>query len=688
MSTTKINTKIPNTAVRVACDVGGTFTDVVILNENSGSIQVAKTPTTPDPIDGVLEGIRAGGVELKDMVLFSHGTTLATNALITRKFPAAVMVTTKGFRDVIEIRRGTRDDLWDTYKEMSGPYIRRRDRLVITERMDYSGKVVEKVNKKEALELARVIRKRGVKNIAICFVNAFANPENEQRMRDLLQGELPEASISLSSDIMPEIFEHERFNTTVANTVLGPVAGQYAEELEARMQKGGYKEDILLLHSGGGVMTAKAASKFAARLAASGIAAGAIASKFVAELSGHQNSISLDMGGTSTDISLVDRGELPITNDWHVEYGYPIRFPSIEVLTIGAGGGSLAWIDAAGSLRNGPQSAGSTPGPACYSRGGDSPTNCDANVFLGRLGAELAGGAVNLNVELAEKSIKSVIAEPLGLSVEEAAVSILKVANANMSDAVRLVSIRKGYDPRDFALVAFGGAGALHGAYLAKDLHIPTVLVPPNPGVTSALGCLLVDITHDISQMYLSNIEDISLDELNEAYGKLENEGRDRLSHEGVGEGQMVFQRFIDMRYLGQWRSMSIPISARVTTLKDAVKGFHEDHGREHNFSRPDAPVEVYRILVKATGLTKKATFAKHALTPSAKSEPIGERMVRFDEQPERIKTPIYNRDTLPAGLIIQGPAVFEQLDSTVLVPPGINAEVDEYLTIKMNIKS
>lgn len=679
-------TKESGIGYRVACDVGGTFTDLCILDEKTGKMHVAKTPTTANPIDGVVKGIELGGVKLKDMVLFAHGTTLATNALITRRFPPAIMVTTKGFKDVIEIRRGTRNDLWDTYKEMAPPYIRRRDRLVVTERIDYSGKIVAEVDEAEALEVARVIRKRGVKTIAICFVNAFANPANEQKMRDILARELPDASISLSSDIMPEIFEHERFSTTVANAVLAPVAGDYTRDLAKRLASGGFKEDVLLLHSGGGVMTAKASEQFPARLAASGIAAGAIASQFVAQLSGFENSIGLDMGGTSTDVCLSDKGELPVTKDWHVEYGYPICFPSIEVLTIGAGGGSLAWIDKAGSLRNGPQSAGSRPGPACYDNGGTQPTNCDANVLLGRLGTTLAGGAISLRKNLAEKAIGEVIAKPLGLTAEEAALSILKVANANMADAVRLVSIRKGYDPRDFALVAFGGAGALHGAALAKDLAIPTVIVPPNPGVTSALGCLLVDITHDISRMYLNNIASVSLADLDHSFRELETEGRERLLNEGVTEDRMVFQRFIDMRYLGQWRSMSVAVPSRLDTLDDAVAKFHEDHGREHNYSRPGAPVEVYRLQVKATGLVRKAEFTKAARRSGKGPAPAGDRLVRFDEHPKPLKTRIFDRAQLMPGDVVEGPAVIEQLDSTTLVPPGIKAEVDDYLTIIMRV--
>jgi N-methylhydantoinase A len=392
------------------------------------------------------------------------------------------------------------------------------------------------------------------------------------------------------------------------------------------------------------------------------------------------------MGGTSTDVCLCDRGELPVTKDWHVEYGYPICFPSIEVLTIGAGGGSLAWIDKGGSLRNGPQSAGSRPGPACYNQGGIEPTNSDANVMLGRLGTSLAGGAIRLQRDLAENAVAERIARPLGLTPEEAALSILKVANANMADAVRLVSIRKGYDPRDFALVAFGGAGALHGAALAKDLAIPTVLVPPNPGVTSALGCLLVDITHDISRMYLHNIADVSIDELDRAFRELEMDGRDRLLHEGVAEDRMVFQRFIDMRYLGQWRSMSIAVPTQLKSLDAAVEKFHEDHGREHNYSRPGAPVEVYRLQIKATGLVRKAEFARVQLRAGKAPVAASERMVLFDEHPKFLNARIFDRTLLAPGDVIEGPAIIEQLDSTTLVPPGIKAEVDDYLTIVMRV--
>ena len=670
--------------VRVAVDVGGTFTDVFVL-DGDGRTHIAKTPSTPDPMDGVLKGVAAAGVDWRDVALFSHGTTIATNALITRRFPRAAMVTTHGFRDVIEIRRGNRDDLWDTYKEIAPPYIGRRDRLTVTERINYAGDVLVPVNEPEARKAAQVIKKRGIQTVAVCFANAYANPDNENRMREILEEEIPGVAVTTSSEVHPEIFEHERFSTTVANAVLSPIIAPYAEGLQTELADRGYAGDVLLLHSGGGSMTAKMAEKFAGRLAASGIAAGAIASREIASRCGFENSIGLDMGGTSTDVSLADRGELRVTTEWHVEYGYPICFPSIEVLTIGAGGGSIAWLDDAGSLRNGPQSAGATPGPACYGSGSEIPTNCDANLVLGCIGTELVGGAMSLNLELAEKAMAT-IAEPLGLTIEEAALATVQVANANMADAVRLISIRRGYDPRDFALVAFGGAGPLHGAALAKELAIPTVIIPPHPGVTSALGCLLVDIQHDLTRMYLTNANDADPKVVEEAYQQLEASGRERLAHEGVEPKDMSFQRFIDMRYQGQWRAMAVRVPDTITTMEEAISEFHEEHGREHNYRRDDVPVEIYRLSLRAIGKTTKPEMGKRAITGDESAQPVEHREVRYAEAKERLTTPVYNREDLAPGFQLDGPVIIDQLDSTTIVPPGCSARVDEWMNIQITI--
>jgi N-methylhydantoinase A len=673
--------------LRVAVDVGGTFTDVFVLDEDTSDVRVAKVPSTPrDPMQGVMDGVAAAEIDLADVTLFSHGTTVATNALITRRFPASAMVTTRGFRDVLEIRDGTRDDLWDAYKDVSPPYIRRRDRFEVTERVGYEGTVLTALDEEEARELARRLGRRGVETVAVCFINAYANPANEVRMREILEEELPDVAISTSSETLPEIFEYERFSTTVANAVLSPLVSGYVHRLEAQLKDGGYAGDLLLLHSGGGVMTGAMVQKYAGRIAASGIAAGAIACRHVAGLCGFENAIGLDMGGTSTDISLVYGGEMRTTKEWAVEYGHPICFPSIEILTIGAGGGSLAWIDPAGSLHNGPQSAGADPGPASYGRGGEEPTNTDANVVLGRLGGGLVGGAVGLDREAAETALGRV-AEPLGLDTTEAARAVIRVANANMADAVRLISIRRGYDPREFALVVFGGAGALHGAALAKELSIPTVLVPPNPGITSALGCLLVDVRHDLSEMFLRRADDVNLEELEEEFTKLEAEGRERLAAEGVEAERMTLQRTIAMRYLGQWRSMAVAVEPDIGSLDDVVARFHDEHEREFAYRREGAPIEIYQLAVQAVGVTPKPELARYDADADAKvPEPIATRLVHFDELDDAVETPIHDRSGLPAGARVEGPAIIEQLDSTVVVPPGVVAEIDEHLIIRMKI--
>ncbi|MYM19513.1 hydantoinase/oxoprolinase family protein [Brevibacterium sp. 5221] len=671
--------------LRVAVDVGGTFTDVCIFDQDEQQMSVTKVPSTPDdPMEAVLNGVARAGIDLGDVRLFSHGTTVATNALITRKFPKAAMVTTEGFRDVIEIRDGTKDNLWDAYADVSGPYIRRRDRFEVPERIDYRGNVVTPLDADAARSLAQLLKRRGVDTVAVCFLNSYANPESEERMREILQRELPEASISTSAEVLPEIFEHNRFNTTVANAVLGPLVSGYVNALDARLTEGGYGGELLLLHSGGGSMTSQMVTKFPVRLAASGIAAGAIAAQHIAEQCGFDNAVGLDMGGTSTDISLIADGELRETNEWEVEYGHPIVFPSIEVLTIGAGGGSLAHIDVAGSLRNGPQSAGAQPGPACYDRGGEEPTNTDANLWLNRLGTDLADGEMLLDRERARTAIAERIANPLGLDVDTAADSILRVANANMADAVRLVSIRRGLDPRDFALIAFGGAGALHGAEVARELNIPTVIVPPSPGVTSALGCLLVDIQHDLSQMYTAAAADTDAHDIDEAFAQLETEGRERLRHEGVDEADSVLRRGISMRYQGQWRSLQVTMGSGPDALEQAIQTFHEEHEKQFAFRQDSTPVEIYQLHLKALGKTPKPTFTPESESAGGTPEPKGEREVFFEGR--WLTTPVYQREELRAGQTLPGPAIIDQLDSTTVVPPAAHASIDGWHNIRIDL--
>lgn len=671
--------------LRVAVDVGGTFTDICIMDEATGLIRIEKTASTPDPIDGVMAGVQKAGIALDQVALFSHGTTIATNALITRRLPRTAMICTDGFRDVIEIRRANKEDLWDTYKDVVRPYIPRRDRLTVVERIDAQGAVVTPLDEAGARQVARILKRRGVAAVAVCFMNAYVNGAHERRMKEILAEEMPDVPISISSEVLPEIFEHERFSTTVVNATLSPVMVDYTRRLGNRLQNDGYGRDLLLLHSGGGVMTPASVQDFAARLAGSGIAAGAIASRHIAMLCGFRNAIGLDMGGTSTDVSLAYDGQSRVTKDWHIEFGYPIRFASIEVLTIGAGGGSLAWIDEAGSLRNGPQSAGAHPGPACYSNGNRQPTNTDANVVLGRLGTSLAGGKIMLDPKLAAEAVGEGVAQRLGLSLPQAADAILRVANANMSDAVRLISISRGYDPRDFALVAFGGAGALHGVAIARELSIPVVIVPPNPGVTSALGCLLVDVQHDFAETYLSSADDADPAAIEAAFARLEHEATMRLAHEGVASEDIALQRSVDMMYQGQWRSLAVPAPRPIGDMAALIEAFHQHHEREYNFRRDTAPVGLFRLNLRAVGVVPKAALAAH-LPTGAVPAPVGHRPVWFDAE-SPVETPVYLRDDLPAGLRLRGPAVVEQVDSTTLIPPGAVADVDSYLNIIIRVK-
>ena len=666
--------------LRVAVDVGGTFTDICIMDEETSEIRIEKTSSTPqNPMIAVMDGMKKAKVDLNNVEMFTHGTTVATNALITKRLPRTIMICTEGFRDVIEIRRANKEDLWDTYKDVAKPYIKRRDRLVVKERIDANGKVLVALDETEAQKIAEIIKKRDAKAVAICFINSYMNGSHEERMKDILLEIIPDIAVSLSSQVMPEIFEHERFSTTVANAALSPVVVEYTQQLYENLRTGGYQRDLLLLHSGGGVMTAASVKDFAARLAGSGIAAGAIASRFIARLCGYENSIGFDMGGTSTDISLVYEGNSRITKDWYVEYGYPIRFPSIEVLTIGAGGGSLAYTDADGSLKNGPQSAGAFPGPACYGNDGQEPTNTDANLVLGRLGEDLAGGEISLKKDLAEKAIEGKIAGKFNFELKEAAEAIISVANSNMSNAVRLISIARGYDPRDFALVAFGGAGALHGAAIAKELSIPVVIIPLNPGVTSALGCLLVDVQHDFSDSFMTSAKDTKAGDLEKAFKSLEDEASKRLLSEGISSENIVIERFSEMMYQGQYRSLLVRAPSNISTIDELIDNFHNEHQREYNFKREDAPVSLFRVAIKATGIVSKAELKQHDYKAY---EPKSDKTREIFFEGNSHNASIYQREALGAGANFSGPAIIDQLDSTTFVPPGMSAEIDKYLNI------
>lgn len=677
---------------RVAADVGGTFTDLFVYEEGSGETRIVKYPSTPEnPALGVLAALERSGVEIPQVVFFSHGTTVGTNALIQRKIARTGLITTQGFRDVLEIRRGNKLELWDAYQDVAPALIPRRYRREVEERVDYRGRVILPLREEEVRRAARLFQAQGIESIAVCFLHSYANPAHERRTGEILQEEIPEAYICISSDVLPEIFEYERASTTAINACLAPIVNRYLKGLVGLLRDRGYGHDILIMHSAGGVMTAETAVNYAARLTNSGPAAGAAAGAFFARLCGFENAITIDMGGTSADVSLTYRGETRITREWAVEFGHPIVFPCVDMVSIGAGGGSVAWIDEGGSLHNGPQSTGADPGPACYLKGGTEPTNTDANIVLERLNAEMfLGGEMRVDKERARQVIQDRIAARLGYSAVEAADAIIRIANANMIDAIRLISVRKGYDPREFVLVGFGGAGPLHCTALARELEIPKVIIPPWPGLTSAIGCLLVDLRHDFSKTVIMSVQDPAVPSLEEELAALEREAAERLREEGVPEGQIQILRYLDMRYLGQWRSLTVscPRPLDAGSIVQACESFHREHEREYRYSRREQEIEIHGLRVSGLGMTAKPQFRKHTGTGSREAALKGVRPVYFGEAGGFTEAAVYDRSRLSPGVMLQGPAVVEQMDSTVVIHPGMRAIADEYLNLIIDVRS
>lgn len=670
--------------LRVSIDVGGTFTDVCVLNDATAELRTAKVPTSAsDPLISVVSAIEALGVNLAEVQQVIHSTTITTNALVMRDFPEAALVTTEGFRDVIEIRDGTQEDVWDAYRDVAPPYIRRRDRYEVSERMDYAGRVLHPLDESGAKAIAEAVAKSGARTVAVCFINSYANATHEQQMRDVLLAADPELQVSLSCEILPEINEYERFATTVANALLGSLVTTYIGRLAEHLSGAGYEGDLLLMHSGGGSMTAALAQQYPLRLAASSIAAGAMAARHVALQCGFQDAIAIDMGGTSTDITLVQEGQVRVTKQWWVEYGHPISFPGIELATIGAGGGTIAWIDESGALRSGPRSAGAHPGPASYCRGGYEPTNTDANLVLGRLSTSLAGGAVSLDRSAAHDALGSRVGEPLGLNEAKAALSVLDIADSSVASAARLLrQSRKSLSPTA-PLVVFGGAGPMHAVAVARELGIPMVIVPPHPGTTSALGCLLVDIRHDFTAMYQGVASDIDPQTLEDRFLDMEREARNRLQFEGVADKDMALERAVSLRYRGQWRSLTLPIGRGKGALAAAVHAFQAEYQAHYAYRDHAVPVELYQLGLTAIGRLPRVKFREHKPV-TTKASPQGERLAVMESEGEAVMTPVYERSRLGTGQAIDGPAIIEQADATTIVPPGYRAVVDEWHNLRI----
>jgi N-methylhydantoinase A len=664
----------------VGCDTGGTFTDVFAVSDG-GESRVAKVPSTPPRFDiGVVEGVQALGIGPADVDAIFHGTTVTTNAVITKTGAPAAVVTTRGFRDILEIRRANRQELYDILWDPPPPLVPRRHRLEVDERVDYSGAIVRPLDEASVRRVARMIGSRGLASVAVCLINAHMNPVHERRVREILLEELPDLHVSLSTDILPEPPEFERTATTVANAYCAPVLRAYMDALESRLGEAGFRSDIVLvMHNGGGTMTTDYAKGVPVKTLNSGPAAGVIAGSAIAAVCDRTNVVCFDMGGTSADIAVVRDGSPQLTTGFDLEWGMPIRFPSIDVISIGAGGGSIAWLDPAGYPRSGPHSAGADPGPACYGHGGAEPTNTDAQLVLGRISNDLfLDGRMRLDVERASEALRTRIAEPLGMTLEDAAEGVLRIANANMVKAIRLMTVERGFDPREFSLVAFGGAGPLHAVDLARELQMPEVIVPGYPGVTSAMGLLFVDPLDDFSWAYVRRQDEIDLDEMARTYAEMEDRVVTSLARQGVDRAAIVVERSVDLRYIGQLHSVTVPLlDVSRAGLASAIDAFHGEHERQYRYSHPELPVETSALRTAARGQRSKpdlraVDYAERERTPM----PERERDVHFGEH-GWLRTRVLDRNSLDESTRLAGPCVVEELDSTIVLPPGTHARVD-----------
>ncbi len=687
---------------RLGVDIGGTFTDAALVNIGTGELRTVKVSTTPkDLSSGFLHAIQRivseAGIRPEEIGQIIHATTVATNAIIENKVAKSALIITRGFRDILEIQKQIRPSLYDLFFNKPLPLIPRQLCFEISERITAEGEVLVPLNREEVREVVRRVKGENVEAIAVCFLHSYTNAVHERETGQIVKEIFPEVYLTLSSDINPEYREYLRASTTVINAVLMPLVARYMDKLQHDIARKGFTSGLYVMQSGGGLMTSAMAQDKPATMVESGPAAGVIAASAMGKLLGYPNIISFDMGGTTAKAGLIEGGRPKLAVNYEVGStavspdarggagsGYPLKTPVIDLVEIGAGGGSIAWIDSGGILRVGPESAGSDPGPACYSSSGTLPTVTDANVVLGRIDADhFLGGEMKLDPPAAEKAIEEHCARALGKDVVETAAGIIEIANANMVRALRIVSVERGYDPRDFTLIAFGGAGPMHVNGIIAELKVPHVVIPLNPGITSAMGLLMTDLRHDYVVTYICGLDKIDLDRVNRIYQSFEARGRDMLYHEGMTDGEILITRHMDMRYAGQSYELTIPVTDRelsAGSLGEIAALFHREHDRAYGHCAPEEPVEVANLRLSAIGLIRSPSL-KEVKRGSASAEQAvrTERNVYFAEAGGFVRCPIYDRYELAWENTLSGPAIVEDKDATTVIHPGYQAKVGRY---------
>jgi N-methylhydantoinase A len=676
--------------VRVATDVGGTFTDLVFLDEATGTTGLGKASTTPPDFDrGVMETLRRAGIGGDSAVWsFVHGTTVIINAITERTGSLTALLTTRGFRDVLEIGRSNRPDLFNLRFRKPTPFVERYLRYEVAERMNYKGDVLEELSEDDVVAATRAALANGARAIAICFLHSYANPAHELRCAEIVRTVGPDVFVTMSHEVTMEWREYERTSTAVLNAYVQERASTYVGRLAQELADTGIRDRLFIMQSNGGTMSFRRAAKTPITMIESGPVAGVIGASVIGGLIGSDNIITLDIGGTTAKTSLIQGGELQLTTEYRIERrpdypGYPIKAPVVDIVEIGAGGGSIAWFDQAGKLSVGPQSAGAVPGPACYPNGGKEPTVTDSNLVAGRIDPDyFLGGEIAVSLERARAALDR-IARPLDVEVEEAALGVIRIANANMVNALKLVSVRRGYDPRDFDMVAFGGGGSMHAATLAAQMQIGRVIVPPAPAHFSAWGMLMTDLRADWVRTKVLRSDQVDVATLNELWHELEEAALAYFRDEGLTEKAIHFVRSADLRYKGQEHTVKVPIGTSALTDGDLAavdSRFHSLHQQQYTF-RLAVPIEYVNVHLTAFGAVEKPGLAPAPEHPGNEAALKGSRTVDFDEL-GRHEAVIYERSVLGRGALIGGPAVIEDPAASTVVLPGQFVRVDEWANL------
>jgi N-methylhydantoinase A len=679
---------------RIGVDSGGTFTDVCMFNEDDGSIEVWKVSSTPDdPSRGIADGVREGLAQVVadgfGVSYFGHGTTVATNALIQNRGVRTGLITSQGFRDLPEIARQKRPDLYDLQAEKAPPLVARDLRLEVPERTRHDGTIETPLDENAVRHVARELRAQGVAAVAICFLYGFMRPEHEETTRRILLEEFPEVFASVSNEVAPEFREHERMSTTIVNAYLGPIMESYIRRLSGRLSELGLEAPPHLTQSNGGVISFEQAAQLPVRTVLSGPSTGVVAAQALGKIIGIDNLITFDMGGTSTDVALLRDGQCPVVSE-AIIHGHPIKAPMLDIHTVGAGGGSIVHVDSGGFLKVGPRSAGAFPGPVCYDKGNIEPTVTDANVVLQTLNpTHLLGGRMPVRQDLAKQAIGR-LADQLGLGLMETAQGIISIVTANMTRAIRLISVQRGHDPRDYALVAFGGAGPLHAARLARELDIERVIVPRTPGILCAMGLLLTDLRAGFAATRLQVLRRDALEVVVETFDDLSQRAEKWFAEESVLPQDRRITRTVDMRYAGQNYELPIAIDdgpITPATLDLLVQRFSAEHERMYGFVAEGNAVQLVTYRVEAAGIVKKARFEPRPEEgPDPSAALMGRREVWLPEAEDFISVPVYARAQLRAGNRISGPAIIEQMDATTVILPGMTGRIEPCLNLILEL--